>query len=226
MAYKLYQILNITGEWIHINNNVLYLTIDALFITKSWNKPTNDLKHFQCCRENRQDLGCEEGETIEQPPYRLINFIMKMNESHLKLEFYPLHSAASSCNLKCALDYRDGRMSLIIHESLPETQQAKLCTILDFSTLIGHPVFAASCLQVRRVSQQMRPGWLSSPIVVARVWFKSNSEAFSAWITVKLRCREIQWQHEVNRLDNCNFQVPTWPEPRKLMSTKQKWKKR
>lgn len=91
-----------------------------------------------------------------------------MNESHLKLEFYPLHSAASSCNLKCALGYRDVGMSLIIHESLSEAQQAKLHTILDFSTLIGHPVFPASCLQVKRLTAD-----------ASRLTFKSNFGSLS-----------------------------------------------
>lgn len=68
---------------------------------------------------------------------------MKMNESHLKLEFHPLHSGAGSCNLKCALGYGDVVMLLIIHDSLAEPQQAKLHTILDFSILIV-------CLQVAK----------------------------------------------------------------------------
>lgn len=76
---------------------------------------------------------------------------MKMNESHLKLEFHPLHSGAGSCNFKCALGYGDVVMLLIIHDSLAEPQQAKLQTILVFS------IFLPPSRKVSRVSQQMSP---------------------------------------------------------------------
>lgn len=97
------------------------------------------------------------GETIELLMYRLINFIMKMNESHLKLEFYLLLSGASSCNLKCALGYRDVVMLSIIHDSLAEPQTAKMHTILDFSMVTKFSHLFALKTQASPISQQMSP---------------------------------------------------------------------
>lgn len=73
---------------------------------------------------------------------------MKMNKSHLKLEFYLLLVPAAA-TLKCASGCGDVVMLLIIHVALAELQQAKVSVILDIR--YSQPLFLFLPLDLRRV---------------------------------------------------------------------------
>lgn len=111
-----------------------------------------------------------------------------MNESHLKLEFYPLNFCASSCNLKCALGYGKVVILLIIQDSLAGAQNAKLRTKLDFSIfIIFTQDFLAHCLQV--VADELR--W-KDILITIWVWLTSKVYSTGTESKMKLQCGEIK----------------------------------